>query len=575
MNVGVIHPIESFWLYYGPNDQTQAIRDQMDVNYENLMQWLLYGTIDFDLISEALLPELCKKASIPLELGEMEYDTILIPDCRTLRSSTLERLESFVDQGGKVIFAGRVPKLVDAKPSNRAIKLAEKAKIIGFNRQEMLDSLKEERLIEIRKDSGKLSDNLFYQLRKDTDCKWLYICHVNRKRNQVDTPEPYRIQIKGQWKIEAYDTLSGRIYDLPAEYEKGETFLYYTMYPEDSLLVKLMPLEKDIVINRDKRINHQSFDRSKQKKIIDFTQPESFDLSEPNALLLDYASYQFNDGPIKAKEEILRLDNKIRRKLGYPLRRDAYAQPWRLPETGTPKDKVTLFYEFNSEIEVADVLLAMERPENAKITLNGQIVKSQARGYYVDSFIHTVSLPKINKGINKLTLEIPFARETNLENIYILGSFGVELKGRRADIVEFPKQLEFGDITRQRLPFYTGNLDYNFTFELEEEKELIISIPHFSSPVLEIFVNEESKGLMAFAPHMKNIGRYGKGEHRLKVRVYGNRFNGFGTLHNCDDEFMWYGPDSYRTVGSQWSESYGVRPVGILSRLELIEQESN
>ena len=98
VKVGVIHPMESFWVSYGPVDQTQTVRDQMDQDFENLMQWLLYGTIDFDLISEALLPELCAAPSNPLQVGEMEYETILIPNCRMLRSSTVERLEAFVSR---------------------------------------------------------------------------------------------------------------------------------------------------------------------------------------------------------------------------------------------------------------------------------------------------------------------------------------------------------------------------------------------------------------------------------------------------------------------------------------------
>ncbi len=57
--VGVIQPVESFWLSFGPNSQTQPAREQMDANYENLMQWLLYGLMDFDLISESLLPGQC------------------------------------------------------------------------------------------------------------------------------------------------------------------------------------------------------------------------------------------------------------------------------------------------------------------------------------------------------------------------------------------------------------------------------------------------------------------------------------------------------------------------------------
>lgn len=60
VSLAVIHPIESYWINYGPNSQTQTVRDQLDENFENLTQWLLYGTVDFDFVAESLFPEFTK-----------------------------------------------------------------------------------------------------------------------------------------------------------------------------------------------------------------------------------------------------------------------------------------------------------------------------------------------------------------------------------------------------------------------------------------------------------------------------------------------------------------------------------
>jgi hypothetical protein len=441
----------------------------------------------------------------------------------------------------------------------------------------MLQALKDDRVIEVRRENGRLSDNLFYQMRADHDCHWLYLCHVNRKRNCVDLPEKYIIRIKGSWKVTLFDTLTGEIRDIPSQYRDKDTYLNYSMYPEDSLLLQLTQAEaagSETVSEGTMAFGSflTSLDTSGYRDTVILNKPEGFALSEPNILLLDYASYRLNDGELRPKQEILRLDNEIRSILGYPLRRDAYSQPWRLQKAETPEDMVTLYYEFRSEIEADNILLAMERLEDAKIYLNDQPVNGKVTGYYVDSFIHTVALPPVRRGTNRLTIELPFGRGTNLENIYILGNFGVELKGRSAYIVNAPESLEFGDITRQGLAFYTGNVDYRFKVVCSEDREVIVSVPHFSSPVMEVFVDGVSKGLIAFAPHKLSLGKLEAGEHRMVIRLYGNRFNGFGTLHNCNDEFKWYGPDSYRTTGSQWSDSYGVRPVGILSRVELMER---
>ena len=86
---------------------------------------------------------------------------------------------------------------------------------------------------------------------------------------------------------------------------------------------------------------------------------------------------------------------------------------------------------------------------------------------------------------------------------------------------------------------------------------------------MEVFLDGDSKGLIAYAPHKLSLGAVSEGSHRLEIVMYGNRFNGFGTLHNANDEFRWYGPDSYRTSGSQWTDTYLFHDMGILSAVKL------
>ena len=139
IKVGVIHPVESYWLHWGPKEQTALVREEMDAHFQDLAKWLLYGLIDYNYISESLLPIQNEAGCAPLQVGQMAYDVVLVPDCETLRSSTVERLEAFAEQGGKLIFAGRIPTLVDAMPSDRVQKLAEKCVCIGFTKGAILE----------------------------------------------------------------------------------------------------------------------------------------------------------------------------------------------------------------------------------------------------------------------------------------------------------------------------------------------------------------------------------------------------------------------------------------------------
>jgi hypothetical protein len=204
------------------------------------------------------------------------------------------------------------------------------------------------------------------------------------------------------------------------------------------------------------------------------------------------------------------------------------------------------------------------------IRLNGQPVSSGAGGWFVDRFIETVGLPEIKPGENVLELTIPFARRTNLEWIYLLGDFGTRAAGSKGTIIPLPQQIEFGDITHQGLAFCVSNVNYQIDLDLDENRRhCVLEVPHFASPVLEVFLDGERRGLIALAPHRLELGDLAAGSHQLTIKAYGNRYNCFGTLHNSDSEYVWYGPDSYRTTGSQWTDTYGLHAFGILSPIKL------
>ena len=567
--VGVIHPIESFWASLGPNDQTLAVREQLEENFSSLMKWLLYGLVDFDLISEALLPEQCETGGAPLQVGCAEYDAVLVPDCRLLRSTTLERLEAFADAGGDLIFAGNVPKFVDAAVSGRADRLAKRARKVPFTREGILEALSSQRDIQVLMDNGKYSDNLFYQMRCNGGNRWLFLCHVDRRKNNASGVERYHLTVRGIWKVSLYHTGTGKTEDVKASYGENKTLLLLDLFAEDSALLFLESFEEEERPVTDcqkaglQPVRVQPGPPSGNALVLD--QPCGFRLTEPNVLVLDYAQCSLDDGPFSPRTEILRLDDQLRRTLGMPLREDMAARPWNLTDE-MPEHKVRLRYEFHSDITVEGCWLAIEHPENAAILFNG-IEVTQEDGWYVDRLIRRLELPAIERGRNLLEVSLPFSRRTNLEWLYILGNFGVELGQNR--LIAFPSELGFGDITRQRLPFYTGNVIYESSFLAVKEGPVSIMVPYFANPVLEVFVDGRSRGLIACQPHRVNIRKLEEGVHHLSICAYGNRFNGFGTLHNSDEEFIWYGPEAYRTTGDQWTENYLVRPMGILSRVEI------
>ena len=175
IKIGVIHPVESYWIHYGPVDKTGVIRDELDERFQQITKWLLYGTLDFDFISESLLKDQFNGADKTFRIGKMDYDVVIVPACET----TLDALNEFASNGGKVIIMGETPTMVDAVASDAPAALAEKCELISWSKAKLYEALKPYRTVEIRDKRGNPSDNLMYQLRNDGEGKNLFICHVN------------------------------------------------------------------------------------------------------------------------------------------------------------------------------------------------------------------------------------------------------------------------------------------------------------------------------------------------------------------------------------------------------------
>lgn len=556
--VAVIHPIDSFHIVYGPVDQTQAMRDHLDAQFENLTKRLLFDLIDFDYISESMLPGTWTIENGLFRVGCATYSVVIVPDLLTVRATTLDALEAYIRAGGRVICLGNAPKLVDAEENDRAERLLTER--LPFDGPYLTEALSEYRDIEIRARGGRRSDNLFYRMRDADGGRNVFICHVNRAAFSRDTGEDYMITLKGHWIPTRMDTLGGNTEKMPAEYVGENTVIKWHCFSEDSLLIRLEPGKAAPVSEAPKRAVRK----------IALAKVNSYALNEPNAYLLDMAEWALDGDAFSPAEEILRADDRMRAKAGLPLRKYDATQPWLIPqeETGhTARVRFTVESE-----EEFDVTLALEHASEAEIILNGRKIENSASGWYVDRAIETVPLGSLKRGQNEISVAYPLSRRLGIEPMYLLGDFAVAFDR----LVKPLEKLPFGDITRLGLEYYTGNVDYLINFSLDaDESDASIHVPHFACPVLEAILDGKSVGLIAFSPHRLALGAVSKGRHTLVLRAYGNRFNGFGTLHNANPTYQWYGPQSYRTEGNEWTDTHLVRASGILSPVELCLREDS
>ncbi|MCR5456596.1 MAG: hypothetical protein K6F14_00770 [Clostridiales bacterium] len=556
VNIGVIHPIESYWLKFGPMSQTRDERNELQRKFYEIINWLVFSSLDFDLISESLLPSLHKTSDNKFVVGKEKYDVVIVPNLITIRSTTLKYLEEFASNGGKVIFMGDVPSHVDALPSEKAVKLSKKCNRIDWNKKDMLYLLEPSREVLLADLSGEYASNLVYNMRKDGKYRHLFVAHVTEPKDYDVSPiESYNITIKGEWKLTLFDTITGEIKPLVADYTDGNTTFRWICGRCDSILIEM---------EKGRRRSGFSFEEKSYSKTELLDSSAEFTLSEPNVLLLDFPAYSINGGDYTEPQYVLSADSDIREALGIKQRTSGMVQPWVHKEANEKKEKVTIRFEIRSEID-CKAQLALESLNDSHVSLNGIKADMTPKGYYVDEeAIKVIDLPEIKKGINVLTIDLDFGYSTQLEAYYLLGDFGVSCIGRDICITKKPDRLYFDDIAKQGLPFYGGNISYHFKYEGEGNKTL--QIQRFSGTAISVDTDgKRVSGMLAFPPNRLCLGKLKKGVHDITITLYGNRMNTFGQLHNTILKPSYTDPGMWRPKGRFYTPEYMLRSYGIFT----------
>lgn len=598
--VAVIHPIESYWLLWGPKDQTATAREQAEENFNNLFEWLLKGLVDFDLLSESLLPiQNVHPEDKKLCVGVMKYDVVVIPPTITLRSSTLDILDKFRQAGGRVIFAGDVATLCDALPSSRPAELAAKCEKTAYARASLLAILDEYREVRvINAHDGANVGGLLHQIRDlDNGQRILFLTRTERIGVQV----PARVRLKGNWTLESLDTSNGSISPLEASIENGWTTLETFIYPHGHLLLRLTPTDQTY-IPRTRSIRTMTIeesiagDRYLEKAIVGRLSQECIPISldEPNVLPLDTAEWRLDGGEWQPAEEILRIHTKLREKWGMEPKSILIVQPWVYPVSEKCYGVVELRYTIHAEVKLSGTFLALEQPAETRILLDGEPVAYKDEGYWTDSSMRKTRLPDMEPGDHTITFIRDYHDDTEIDLAYLLGDFGVKVENRRLTAVAPVRSLHWGNIGPQGLPFYSGNITYHTTFSTDCREPLFLRIPSrvtsldpqlpkwrlcarevefamFRGTMLDVKLDGKFAGDIAFAPYELPLNTLAPGEHQLDITLYGHRYNSFGSLH-LTGRMFWVFSDTWHSFGEDFTYTYRTLPIGIMCEPLIIKE---
>ena len=156
--------------------------------------------------------------------------------------------------------------------------------------------------------------------------------------------------------------------------------------------------------------------------------------------------------------------------------------------------------------------------------------------------------------------------------MYLLGDFGVKLKGTKASITSREKDIGFSSITNQGLPFYGGNITYKVKVDTPD-CDLCVHASRYAGALVRVAFDGRDCGKIVYAPYKLDIKNVKSGKHEIEFTVCGNRYNTFGALHDCSHS-RWAGSNMWSERDENWCYEYCVKDTGLLASpvIEIIEK---
>jgi len=502
------------------------------------------------------------------QLGKAEYKTVVVPPLITTRQTTVDLLRRFANAGGQVVFVGSAPCYVDATPNGDAADLAAHCEQVDFSRRAVVAALERVRSISILDEKGREFAPALYQLRRDGDTQYLFVC----TRNETKSSGPLTIRLPKGKSAEEWDPHTGK--RLLADFDAGTDGV--------AIRTDLPGCGSRLFVIRSKKSTLKPWPRSRPLRTREL-KPKTWNvvLNEPNVLVLDWAEYRIYGGKWQTATEVLRIDQAVRDAAGFIRRGGRRLQPWATPPSKKKPIDLELRFRFDAvAVPSGRLALAVERPEKFCITVNGQNVPVDSRdGWWVDPCIETIPLDAslLRLGTNEVCLKTSYGELDNLEAAFLLGSFGVKLNGHKAKLVAVTRTLKIGNWVPQGLPFYSAAVTYCTAIRCKPAKgeRVLVKLPRYAASCVRVLVDGEPAGMIAWPPHETEITSFLTGEKQeLGIQVVSSRRNSFGPLHRVPPAGEPTGPHSFITTGAAWTDDYSLVPYGLLAPPRLIVRRS-
>jgi len=567
----VLHPISSAWATFNPSSE-KPDPELWKYNEElTKLQDILLGLHrDFDYGDEIIISRHGHVEEDKFIVNKSAYRIVIVPPSLTWSERTVSLLEEFIDAGGKVLFVGETPRLIDAEPDEERWKNilshqnVEKAKNERKALAEVLDRILK-RTIRITDGDGEEIRDILVHHRTEGPRHIYFLANTSRT-------ETYKaiIRFSQLGEVTQWDLFSGEVSPVEAATQNGETLLEAVFHPTGSRV---------FVIDTSKSPAPEGPLPSKEMEEEVKRLPEEwrFKRLHSNSFVIDSCEYCLGDEEWRPETPIWKIRREAWRASG--LEKYVGIQPWILKEKNVKPSwplELRLRASFKAETRPKRLFLVIEKPSVWKVKVNGVSVSTETSEWYWDKQFGKIDISKhVISGRNIIELSSTFNWDVPIEDLYLVGDFGVkEISETEYALAEEPRSLKNGSWVKQGYPFYTGTMRYETDFNLDEEpqadKRVIIRLPGAKGTLFLVRVNGSNPIPICWHPFEADVTKYvRRGKNELSIDVVSSLRNTFGPLHHKSGDLYWVGPSSFMDERN-WTDAYQFVPYGLINGAEIV-----
>jgi hypothetical protein len=222
--------------------------------------------------------------------------------------------------------------------------------------------------------------------------------------------------------------------------------------------------------------------------------------------------------------------------------------------------------------------LVVEKPEALKIEVNGQPVSARAvNDMGIDLAYEWLEDPGfgayeiqalVRKGENNITLSFTASAETtDVEEMYLLGDFGVWNRNGKYVVGKEPETLAPGSWVEQGFPFYSGTMRYRLSVDGAYHW---LDLSDAAASLLRVSINGGEAQTLPWRPWVLNTSDSMRpGTNHLEIEVVSTLNNAFGPLHHKNGDLKSASPSDFKVNPKFWTDEYHFAAYGLLGPVRL------